>query len=77
MCLHAFFAARALAAADAALNCIGLIGQLAFGTGAHTRLTVGTLTVMEGGALPIGTVSAPVPAGNHACARDRERRPFR
>jgi len=48
---------------DAALTCISIFGQLAFGTGAPTRLTVGTLTVMEGGVLTIGTMSAPVPAG--------------
>lgn len=48
---------------DAALNRISIFGQLAFGTGAPTRLTVGTLTVMEGGILTIGTVCAPVPAG--------------
>jgi hypothetical protein len=33
------------------------------GTGALTRLIVGTLTVMEGGVLTVGTMSAPVPAG--------------
>lgn len=51
------------AVSDAALNCISIFGQLAFGTGAPTRLIVGTLTVMEGGVLTIGTMSAPVPAG--------------
>jgi hypothetical protein len=44
-------------------DCISISGKLAFGTGAPTRLIVGTLTVMEGGVLTVGTMSAPVPAG--------------
>jgi Putative binding domain, N-terminal/G8 domain len=43
-----------------------IFGQLAFGTGAPTRLIVGMLTVMEGGVLTVGTMSAPVPAGIRA-----------
>jgi Domain of unknown function (DUF4082)/Bacterial Ig-like domain/G8 domain/IPT/TIG domain/Viral BACON domain/Putative binding domain, N-terminal len=48
---------------DAALACVGIQGQLTFGTAANTRLTVGTLMVYEVGGLTIGTAGAPVPAG--------------
>jgi hypothetical protein len=48
---------------DAALACVDIKGQLRFRTDASTRLTVGTLTVLEQGLLEIGTVGSPVAAG--------------
>ena len=48
---------------DAPIRCIDVDGELAFRTDADTRLTVGTLTVLEAGRLEIGTVDAPVAAG--------------
>lgn len=48
---------------DAALECVDVEGQLRFRTDASTRLTVGTLTVLEQGRLEIGTVESPVGAG--------------
>jgi G8 domain/Right handed beta helix region len=48
---------------DAPLECVDIEGQLRFRTGASTRLTVGTLTVIEQGRLEIGTVESPVAAG--------------
>ena len=46
---------------DADIQCINVYGQLTFRTDISTRLTVGTLTVMPGGGLQIGTSGAPVP----------------
>jgi G8 domain-containing protein len=48
---------------DAALACVDIEGQLRFRTDASTRLTVGTLTVLEQGRLEIGTAESPVTAG--------------
>ena len=48
---------------DAAIRCIDVDGDLIFRTNADTRLTVGTLTVLESGRLEIGTVDAPIAAG--------------
>src|SRR5262245_39824888 len=48
---------------DAAVTCVGVVGDLAFRTNAATRLTVATLLVYEEGWLTIGTAAAPVPAG--------------
>lgn len=47
---------------DAALACLGLDGSLRFQTGVNTRLTVGTLMVLEGGELEVGRAGAPVDA---------------
>ena len=47
---------------DAPITCIDVEGALTFRTSANTRLTVGTVTVLETGRLEIGTVDAPVPA---------------
>ena len=51
------------AVSDAALTCVGVVGQLAFRTNAATRLTVATMLVYEQGTLTIGTTAAPIPAG--------------
>jgi hypothetical protein len=51
------------AVSDAAVACIDVEGTLAFRTDANTRLTVGTLTVLETGRLDIGTEQRPVAAG--------------
>ena len=48
---------------DADLACVNVFGQLTFRPDIPTRLTVGTLTVMPGGDLQIGTIGAPVAAG--------------
>jgi G8 domain len=48
---------------DAEIVCINVSGQLTFRNDISTRLTVGTLTVLPGGGLQIGTASAPVGAG--------------
>ena len=53
---------------------VSILGQLAFGTDALARLTVGTLMVMEGGVLTIGMMSAPVPAGFSVTPSSRSRR---
>ena len=51
------------AVSDAAVTCIDVDGTLTFRTDANTRLTVGTLTVLEAGRLEIGTEQRPVAAG--------------
>jgi hypothetical protein len=48
------------ASSDAAIACAGVHGALTFRTDVNTRLTVGTLMVMAGGALEVGTSAAPV-----------------
>jgi hypothetical protein len=48
---------------DADLVCVNVFGQLTFRSDISTRLTVGTLTVLAGGGLQIGTLGAPVAAG--------------
>ena len=48
---------------DADLACVNVFGQLTFRPDVPTRLTVGTLTVMPGGGLQIGSAGAPVSAG--------------
>ena len=50
------------AVSDAPIACIDVEGALTFRTNANTRLTVGTITVLETGRLEIGTADAPVPA---------------
>ena len=47
---------------DADLSCVNVHGQLTFRTDVSTRLTVGTLTVMPGAGLQIGTSGSPVAA---------------
>ena len=47
---------------DAAIRCVDVEGELVFRTTADTRMTVGTLTVLESGRLEIGTVEAPIAA---------------
>ncbi len=47
---------------DADLTCVNVHGQLTFRTDVSTRLTVGTLTIMPGAGLQIGTSGAPVAA---------------
>ena len=51
------------AVSDADLACVNVFGQLTFRPDVPTRLTVGTLMVMPGGGLQIGTAAAPVSAG--------------
>jgi hypothetical protein len=51
------------AVSNAAMACVGIDGHLSFRTDTDTRLTVGTLMVMPGGELQIGTTPAPVAAG--------------
>ncbi len=46
--------------ADAALDCIEVQGHLAFATAADTFMRVGTIMVLEGGHLEIGSSVAPV-----------------
>ena len=48
---------------DADLACINVFGQLTFRPDLPTRLTVGTLTIMPGGGLQVGTMGAPIAAG--------------
>ena len=48
---------------DAALACVEVQGRLAFASGRNTRLKVGTVMVLEGGRLELGTPAAPVAAG--------------
>ena len=48
---------------DADLACVNVFGQLTFRSDISTRLTVGTMTVMPGGGLQIGTIGSPVAAG--------------
>jgi G8 domain-containing protein/parallel beta helix pectate lyase-like protein len=48
---------------DADIQCVNVIGQLTFRADISTRLTVGTLTVMPGGGLQIGTNGSPIAAG--------------
>ena len=50
------------ALSSAALDCLSVSGQLRFVTNASTRLTAGTVMVMSGGLLEIGTVADPVDA---------------
>ncbi|MBI3047892.1 MAG: hypothetical protein HYY76_06230 [Acidobacteria bacterium] len=50
------------AVSDAPVACIDVEGALTFRTSGNTRLTVGTITVLETGRLEIGTVEAPVAA---------------
>ncbi len=45
---------------DAPLRCVDVEGTLAFRTDMNTRLTVGTMTVLEGARLEIGTIDHPV-----------------
>ena len=47
---------------DAAVECVDVEGVLAFSTDRSTRMTVGTITVLETGRLEIGTVDTPVAA---------------
>ena len=47
---------------DADLSCVNVHGQLTFRADVSTRLTVGTLTVMPGAGLQIGTNGSPVAA---------------
>ena len=48
---------------DAPISCVDVEGVLAFRTSADTRMTVGTVTVLETGRFEIGTVEAPIAAG--------------
>jgi hypothetical protein len=48
--------------ADATLRCIELHGRLAFSTDVNTRMRIVNLTVMEQGALEVGTPDRPVAA---------------
>jgi len=48
---------------DADIVCISVNGQLTFRNDMSTRLTVGTLMVMPGGGLQIGSSGAPIAAG--------------
>ncbi len=50
------------AVSDAAVTCIDVEGTLSFRTDANTRLTVGTITVLESGRFEIGTEPRPVAA---------------
>ena len=43
-----------------ALDCVGVRGQLVFRTDTNTRLTVGTLMVLETGTLEVGRASQPI-----------------
>ncbi|MSO84254.1 MAG: hypothetical protein EXQ53_13335 [Acidobacteria bacterium] len=47
---------------DAPLTCVDVEGALAFRTDRHTRMTVGTITVLETGRLEVGTVNGPIAA---------------
>ena len=47
---------------DAALACVEVQGRLAFSSIGNTRLKVGTVMVLEGGRLEIGSPAAPVAA---------------
>lgn len=47
---------------DAAVRCVDVEGVLAFRTDTNTRMTVGTITVLDTGTLEIGTVDAPIAA---------------
>ena len=47
---------------DASIACLGIHGTLTFQTGVNTRLKAGTIMVMDGGALEIGTQATPVNA---------------
>ena len=47
---------------DAVLPCVDVEGTLTASTGTDTRLTVVTLSVLEGGRLEIGSERAPIPA---------------
>ena len=47
---------------DAPLDCVDIEGALEFRTDTDTRMTVGTVTVLETGRLEIGAVDAPVAA---------------
>jgi G8 domain len=48
------------ATSEATLSCIEVRGRLAFSTDANSRMSVGTVTVMEGGTLEVGTPARPV-----------------
>jgi hypothetical protein len=48
---------------DTPMSCVDIEGTLRFRTDVNTRLTVGTLTVLETGRLEIGTTESPVAAG--------------
>ncbi|HYN08812.1 MAG TPA: G8 domain-containing protein, partial [Vicinamibacterales bacterium] len=48
---------------DADIFCLNVFGQLTFRSDISTRLTVGTLTVLPGAGLQIGTSGAPVASG--------------
>ena len=48
---------------DAPLRCVDVEGHLAFRADANTRMKVGTITVLEGGRLDIGTPETPIAAG--------------
>ena len=48
--------------ADVDLNCIEVGGTLAFATDVDTRMRVGTIMVLENGALELGTVAQPMQA---------------
>jgi hypothetical protein len=47
---------------DASIACVGVHGTLAFQAGVSTRLKAGTIMVMEGAALEIGTAALPIAA---------------
>ena len=51
---------------DAAVQCVDVEGVLAFRTDRSTRMTVGTMTVLETGRLEIGTVGTPIAASVRA-----------
>ena len=48
------------AVSDAAINCVDVEGVLTFRTDRNTRMTLGTMTVLETGRLEIGTEAAPI-----------------
>ena len=51
------------AVSDSALPCLDVEGTLTFSTERNTRLKVGTITVLDGARLEVGTPERPVPAG--------------
>jgi hypothetical protein len=51
---------------DAQVTCVDVEGVLAFRTDRNTRMTVGTITVLESGRLEVGTVDAPIAANVRA-----------
>jgi G8 domain len=45
------------------IKCLAVKGTLRFRTDVNTRLRVGTLMILEGGRLEVGTASAPIQSG--------------